>query len=123
MQNSHPEMHILKQKIYLVLILFPPPSTASVTQQMYWGVIRSLKANHRKHLVRVILTHLSQDKPIPKISLLKAMQSLDSAWNHVSKETVIYCFQKANFSKKDQMSTVNDVDNLFKDLNKSAKEL
>ena len=51
------------------------------------------------------------------------MQSLGSSWNHVSKETVIYCFQKANFSKKDQMSTVNDVDNPFKDLNKSAKEL
>ena len=59
------------------------------------------------------LLHLDHDKPIPKYSLLKAMQLLVSAWNYVSKETVINCCRKANISKKDQMNAVNYVDNPF----------
>ena len=87
------------------------------------GVKRFLKAHYRKRLVRVILTHLDQDKPIPKILLLNAMQLLVSAWNDVSKETVINCFRKVNISKKDQKNAVNDVDDPLKELNKSLKEL
>ena len=51
------------------------------------GVIRSLNAHYRKRFVRVILTHLDQEKPIPKISLLKAMQLLVSAWKHFQKRS------------------------------------
>ena len=51
------------------------------------------------------------------------MQLLVSAWNDVSKETVINCFRKANISEKDQMNVVNDVDHTFKELNESLKEL
>ena len=87
------------------------------------GVKRFLKAHYRKRLVRVILTHLDQDKPIPKILLLNAMQLLVSAWNDVSKETVINCFRKVSISKKDQKNAVNDVDDPLKELNKSLKEL
>ena len=39
------------------------------------------------------------------------------------KETVINCFQKANISEEDQMNAVNDVDDPFKELNESMKEL
>ena len=48
------------------------------------GVIRSLKAHYRKHPLRIILTHLNQEKPIPKILLLKTTL-LVSTWNDVSK--------------------------------------
>ena len=87
------------------------------------GVIRSFKARYRKRLVRVVLTHLNHDQTIPKISLLKAMQLLVSAWNNVSKETVISSFRKDNISEKDQMNAVNYVDDTKKKLNESLKEL
>ena len=51
------------------------------------------------------------------------MQLLVSAWNDVSKETVINCFRKANISEKYQMNVVNDFDDTFKELNESLKEL
>ena len=51
------------------------------------------------------------------------MQLLVSAWNDFSKETIINCFRKANISEKDQMNVVNDVDDTFKELNESLKEL
>ena len=51
------------------------------------------------------------------------MQLLVSTWNDVSKETVINCFRKVSISEKDQMNSANDVDDPFKELNESLKEL
>ena len=104
-------------------MIFLPPNTVSVTQPMDKGVIRSLKAHYKKCLVRVILTHLNQDKPIPEISLLKAMWLLVSAWNDIKRQTAINFFRKAKTFEKYQMNAVNDINNLFKELNESLKEL
>ena len=84
---AYPETENLSR----VKLIFLPPNTAS-SVTMDQGVIRSLKAHYRKRNVRVIFTNLNQDKPIPKISLLKAIQLLVSAWNNFRKETVINCF-------------------------------
>ena len=102
----HPEI----ENISLPKLIFLPPYTTLVIQPMDQGIIRSLKVHYRKRVVRVILTHLDQGNPIPKISLLKAMQLLASTWNDVSKETVNNCFRKVNISEIDQMKTVNDID-------------
>ena len=105
------------------MIDFPPSEHNTVAQTMDQGVTRPLKTHYRKRIVRAILTHLSQDKPIPKISFLKAMHLLVSGWNDFSKETVIDCFWKTNISEKDQMNKVNDVVDPFKELNESLNEL
>ena len=102
----HPEI----ENISLPKLIFLPPYTTLVIQPMDQGIIRSLKVHYRKRVVRVILTHLDQGNPIPKISLLKAMQLLASTWNDVSKETVNNCFRKVNISEIDQMKAVNDID-------------
>ena len=83
-----------------VKLIFFHSNTTLVIQPMEQGVIRSLEVHCRKRLVRVILTHLDQGKLIPTILLLKVMQLLVYAWNDVSKETVINCFQKAKIPKK-----------------------
>ena len=83
-----------------VKLIFFHSNTTSVIQPMEQGAIRSLKDHCRKRLVRVILTHLDQGKLIPNILYLKVMQLLVYAWNDVSKETVINCFQKAKIPKK-----------------------
>ena len=105
------------------MIDFPPSEQNTVAQTMDEGVTRPLKAHYRKRIVRVILTHLNQDKPTHIISLLKAMHLLVSGWNDFSKETVIDCFWKTNISEKDQMNKVNDVVDPFKELNESLNEL
>ena len=76
----------------------------------------SLPAKHylpNRCIKASVQAYLASIKPIPKYSLLKAIQLLVSAWNYVNKETVINCCRKANISKKDQMNAVNDVDNPF----------
>ena len=55
------------------------------------GVIRCLKAHYRKQLVKLILRSLDSNKPLPKVSLLTALQLLVSAWNEVSQTTIVNC--------------------------------
>ena len=116
---AYPEIENLSH----VKLIFLPPSATSVIQPMDQGFIRSLKSHYRKRIVRVILTHLDQVKPIPKVSFLLAMQLVFSAWNDVSKEAVINCFRKANIFEKYQMNAVNDFDDPFKELDESLKDL
>ena len=94
-------VHTEIENLSHVKLIFLTPNTIWVSQPMDRGVISSLRAYYRKRPVRVILTHLDQVKPIPKVSLFKAMQLLVSAWNDVSNETVINCFRKPNISIKD----------------------
>ena len=54
-------------------------------------VIRSVKAHYRKQLVKLILRSLDSNKPLPKVSLLTALQLLVSAWNEVSQTTIVNC--------------------------------
>ena len=55
------------------------------------GVIGCLKAHCRKQLVKLILHSLDSNKPLPKVSLLTAVQLLVSAWNEVSQTTIVNC--------------------------------
>ena len=55
------------------------------------GVIRCLKAHYRKQLVKLILRSLDSNKPLPKVSLLTALQLLASAWNEVSQTAIVNC--------------------------------
>ena len=78
------------------------------------GVIKRLKAHYRKRLVKLILRSLDSNKPLPKVSLLTALQLLVSAWNEVSQTAIINCFKKAKISEKDQTIAINDEDHPFK---------
>ena len=104
-------------------LIFLPPNTTSVTQPMDQGVIRCLKAHYRKRLVKLILCNLDSNKPLPKISLITALQLLVSAWNEVSKATIVNCFRKSKISEKDQKNAVNDEDDPFKEMSEELQNL
>ena len=87
------------------------------------GIIRFLKANYRKRLVKLILLSLDSNKPLPKVSLLTALQLPASTWNEVSQATIVNCFKKAKISDKDQAIAVNDEDDPFKEINEDLQEL
>ena len=106
-----------------IKLVFLPPNTTSVNQPMDQGIIRCLKANYRKQLVKLILCTLDSNKPLPKVSLLTALQLLPSAWNEVSQSNIVNFSKKAKISYKDQTIAINDEDDPFKEINEDLQEL
>ena len=66
------------------------------------GVIRILKANYRKNMVKTTMRSLEKNNSLPEMSMLKAMQMLVSVWNEVSTEAIANCFCKAGISTLNQ---------------------
>ena len=66
---AHPHIEGLKA-IQLVLL---PPNTTSKTQPMDQGVNRSLKAHYRALTVQLFIRAVDKNQPLPKISILSAM--------------------------------------------------
>ena len=81
------------------------------------------KANYRKQLVKLIIRNLDSNKPLPKVSLLIALQLLASAWNEVSQATIVNCFKKVKISDKDQTIAINDEDDPFEEIDEDLQEL
>ena len=80
----HPHVEGLKA-IYLLLL---PPNTTSKTQPMDQGIIRSLKAHYRALTVQLFIRAVDNNEPLPKISILTAMNMLTAAWDKLSETTV-----------------------------------
>ena len=80
------------------------------------GVIGSLKAKYRTNVVRKIIRSLEKNKTLPKISLLRGMQMLVSAWNAFTTETIVNCFRKAGISAENQNAAIAEEDDPFKEL-------
>ena len=71
-----------------IQLVFLPPNTTSKTQAMDQGVIRSLKAHYRTLTVELFIRAVDNNQPLPKISILSAMNMLTAAWDKVSDITV-----------------------------------
>ena len=79
------------------------------------GVIRSVKAIYRKKIIQRIIREVDAGKGIPKISMLDAMQLLQSAWSEIKEATVQNCFRKAGISERAAEEAHVDRDDQFKD--------
>ena len=113
---AHPEIKNLTN----INLIFLPPNTMTVLHPMDQGKIQSCKAHYRK---KFCIKAVQSNKLLPKISILQATKHLVSAWNAVSKKTVVNCFKKSNISQSNQQTAVNDDDNLFKSLQEDLKKL
>ena len=67
-----------------IQLVFLPPNTTSKTQPMDQGVIRSLKAHYRTLILQLFIRTVDNAQPLPKISILSAMNMLTAAWDKVS---------------------------------------
>ena len=72
-----------------IQLVFLPPNTTSKTQPMDQGVIRSLKAHYRTLTVQPFIRAVDNGQPLPKISILSAMNMLTAAWDKVSEITAL----------------------------------
>ena len=99
-----------------VKLSFLPPNTTSVTQPMDQGVIRTMKAYYRIHLVRRLIREIDDGTPTAGtkgVSILDAMMMLKSAWQQVKDSTVQGCFRKAGISRGSQEDVLTEADNPF----------
>ena len=99
-----------------VELIFLPPNTTSKTQPMDQRVIRSVKAIYRKKIIQRIIREVNAGKGIPKISMLDAMQLLQSAWSEIKETAVQNCFRKAGISERAAEEAHGDRDDQFKDV-------
>lgn len=116
---AHPHVEGLKA----IQLVFLPPNTTSKTQPMDQGVIRSLKAHYRALTVQLFIRAVDNNQPLPKISILSAMNMLTAAWDKVSETTVQNCFKRAGISEQSQEHAMNDTDDPFKELTEELENL
>ena len=76
-------------------------------------VICSLKANYRKNVVRKIIQSVEKKKTLPKTLLLQKMQMLVSAWDALSTQAIVNCFQKSGISIESQETAIAEGDDPF----------
>eukprot|EP00794_Sanderia_malayensis_P001774 gene1774-biopygen1618 len=116
---AHPTIDSLQA----VELIFLPPNTTSKTQPMDQGVIRSLKAYYRTHVVKKYIASIDANKEIPRIHYLNAMSYLAEAWDRVTSDTIVNCFRKAGICTASQQQSLNDADDPFQELASEIEEL
>ena len=87
------------------------------------GVIRSLKAKHRKSVVRKIIQSAEKKKTLPKILLLQGMQMLVLVWDALSTQTIVNCFRKSGISTESQETAIVEDDDPFLELQDEIDDL
>ena len=116
---AHPSVSDLTK----VQLVFLPPNTNSVLQQMDQGVMRSLKAHCRGTVVRQLCRTLNKMKMLQKISILQAMKILVSSWEAVSAQTIVNYFRKVGVTPEAQNAAITDADDPFSNLKESLQQL
>ncbi|KAG8224729.1 hypothetical protein J437_LFUL004899 [Ladona fulva] len=119
-----------KIRLSNVELAWLPTNASSVTQPMNQGVIRSLKALYRKHLLRSLLCAVDSETAVSdlskKITVLDAINWINLAVKEIKPTTVISGFAKAGFLllEDSEIESTHDLDRL-QDLmgsNASAEE-
>ena len=116
---AHPSVSDLTK----VQLVFLPPNTNSVLQQMDQGVMRSLKTHCRGTVARQLCRTLNKMKMLQKISILQAMKILVSSWEAVSAQTIVNCFRKTDITLEAQNAAITDADDPFSNLKESLQQL
>jgi uncharacterized protein YeeX (DUF496 family) len=80
-----------------VIVIFLPPDLTSEVQPLDQGIIRSVKVRYRKKMLQYIVTvaEASNTKSDfnKSISVLHAVRWVSSAWEQISRETIVKCFR------------------------------
>ena len=100
-------------KMQAVELIFLFPNTTSKTQPMSQGLILSLKAHYRAHVVKKYIANFDSNKRVPNISILTAMAYLVEAWDRVTSGTIVNYCRKAGICTESQQQSLNDSDDPF----------
>jgi ABC-type antimicrobial peptide transport system permease subunit len=79
-----------------VMVKFLTPNLTSAVQPLDQGIIRAVKARYRKKMLQYIVTvaeaRSTQSDFNKSISVLQAFRWVSSAWEQISRETIVKCF-------------------------------
>ena len=111
---AHPKDTSFRRNVKVVRY---PANCTSMLQPLDLGIIHSLKAYYRKHLVETSICLLELGKEVNKrINLLKAMHYIMAAWQQVSQQTIQNCLCKAGHKyQSDGNEMANDDDDFAQD--------
>jgi hypothetical protein len=109
-----------------VCVEFLPPNKTSVVQPMDQGVIKVLKHQFWKRLVRRMLQLIKINTDAKnlnnfRLSVLDAMYFLAASWDLISAAVISNCFRKAGFSEA--VNEGDEIDNQMEGIDKGACEM
>ncbi|GFR89153.1 tigger transposable element-derived protein 6 [Elysia marginata] len=99
---ERPSAHPLLDGLRAVRLIFLPPSTTSVLQPCYQGIIQNLKCLYRERVLRQFIALFGDsgsDDAHYKLTVLDAINYAATSWEEVKQETIANCFRKAGFTK------------------------
>jgi hypothetical protein len=97
-----------------VEIKFLPPNTTSKLQPLDAGIIACFKRKYRRHFQRFLIEELEKNLICPsKLDLLNAIRFVVEAWNGVSIDTIINCWNHTGIIKRSLpvSECINDEEN------------
>jgi hypothetical protein len=101
--NSHRGTKVMSN----ATVKFLPPNLTSEVQPLGQGVIRFVKARCRKmlqYIVTVAKASNTRSDFNKSISALHAVRWVSSAWEQISRETIVKCFRRAGFNYHEEES-------------------
>jgi hypothetical protein len=103
-----------------------PANCRSMLQPLDLGIIHSLKAYYRKHLLQTSICLMELGKEVKKkINILEAMHYIMAAWQQVSQQTIRNCFREAGHkyqSDGNEMANDDDDDDFGQDWEEQCVE-
>lgn len=105
--SSHKSGAMMAELSHVVVWVFPPNCTSHL-QPLDAGIIRSLKANYRRRLIKRMLNWYEANctkmpdgsyrvtTPYRQPNLLEVIDMLSRAWNDVTKKTIVNCWKKCD---------------------------
>lgn len=104
-----------------VKVVFYPPNCTSVCQPLDMGIIKCLKQQYRKMLVRKVVGLLDVRKDdssvVLKINILQAIHYLATSWKKIDPTVIQNCFAKCGVAKEVAVSSA-DEENIEEDFRK-----
>lgn len=95
--SAHPDVQLSHVKL-----TFLPPNTTSRLQPCDAGIIRAVKANYRKRLLRHLLLKMDEAHSVTdlvkEVTLLDAILWMRNAWDATSSTTIQKCFANCGFN-------------------------
>jgi len=85
-------------------VIFLPPNCTAKLQPLDQGIIRSVKARYKREMTLLLYNSLKNEKILPKVILLDAINMISRAWNSLklSPQIIRNCWRKANILLEDQ---------------------
>ena len=114
---SHPQLNLKNVKI-----VFLPPNTTSVAQQMDQGIIQAVKLKFYRYQTEHILTQMEKSSKcgsdlLKDVNVLNAIYWVSRAWREVDVSTIVKCFDKCGFDKLKDIEQSDDVEESDEDDN------